>query len=154
MRDGGEAGAAALASARAGEIFGLETLAAGVQDYAQNVTRFLVVARAATPLGPPDKTTVVFTLGDEAGALFRALSVFALRGIDLTKLESRPVRGRPWEYFFYADLASARQDLACARALVNLGEFARGVRTLGSYPRWRPPAAAAPAGPNGPAGLP
>ena len=154
VRDGGEAGAAALASARAGEIFGLETLAAGIQDYAQNVTRFLVVARAATPLGPPDKTTVVFTLGDEAGALFRALSVFALRGIDLTKLESRPVRGRPWEYFFYADLASARQDLACARALVNLGEFARGVRTLGSYPRWRPPAAAAPAGPNGPAGLP
>jgi prephenate dehydratase len=140
VRDGGEPGAAAIASARAGGIFGLETLAAGIQDYAQNVTRFLVVARGATPLGTPDKTTVVFTLGAEAGALFRALSVFALRGIDLTKLESRPVRGRPWEYFFYADVAAARQDLACARALVNLGEFAGGVRTLGSYARWRQPA--------------
>jgi len=137
LRDGGHADAAAIASARAGEIFGLETLEAGIQDYAQNVTRFLVIARRAVPLGPPDKTTIVFTVGNEPGALFRALSVFALRGIDLTKLESRPVRGRPWEYFFYADLAAARQDHTCTRALVNLGEFARGVRTLGSYPRWR-----------------
>jgi len=141
VRDGGLGDAAALASARAAEVFGLETLAAGVQDYPHNVTRFLIVSRAAMPLGTPDKTSVVFTLGDQPGALFKALSVFALRDIDLTKLESRPVRGRPWEYFFYADLAASRQDHACARALVHLAEFTRGVRTLGSYPRWRGEAA-------------
>lgn len=141
IRERGLADTAAIASARAAEVFGLDTLAAGVQDYPHNVTRFLVVSRRAEPLGVPDKTSVVFTLGDEPGSLFKALSVFALREIDLTKLESRPVRGRPWEYFFYADLAAARQDHACARALVHLAEFTRGVRTLGSYPRWRSEAA-------------
>ena len=70
------------------------------------------------------------------GALFKALSVFALRDIDLTKLESRPARGRPWEYFFYADIVSARDDVRCGRAIVHLAEFARWVKTLGSYPRW------------------
>ena len=61
------------------------------------------------------------------------MSAFALRGIDLTKLESRPIRGRAWEYMFYADLAVSRDDLNCARALVNLAEFGRWVRTLGTY---------------------
>jgi prephenate dehydratase len=137
VRDGTLRDTAAVASARAADVFGLETLAAGVQDYPHNITRFLILGRGATALGTPDKTSVVFTLGDEPGALFKALSVFALRGIDLTKLESRPVRSRPWEYFFYADLAIARQDPVCARAIMHLEEFSRGVRTLGSYPRWR-----------------
>jgi prephenate dehydratase len=91
------------------------------------------------PLAPPDKTSLVFTLRSEPGALFKALSVFALRGIDLSKLESRPVPGRPWEYLFYADVAAAREDLPCARAMVHLAEFAASLRTLGSYPRWREP---------------
>ena len=91
------------------------------------------------PLGTPDKTSVVFTLKSEPGALFKALSVFALRGIDLTKLESRPVPGRPWEYRFYVDVAAAREDLSCTRAIVHLAEFADSLRTLGSYPRWREP---------------
>ena len=66
-----------------------------------------------------------------------ALSVFALRDTDLTKIESRPIRGRPWEYLFYVDLPVARHDLRCARALVHLAEFARSMRTLGSYPSWK-----------------
>ena len=66
-----------------------------------------------------------------------AVSVFALRDIDLTKLESRPIRGRPWEYLFYVDLPVGRHDLRCARALVHLAEFARSMRTLGSYPSWK-----------------
>jgi len=135
IRDGGLTDTAAIASARAGQVFGLEVLASGVQDYAANLTRFVVIARSDDATQTPDKTTVLFALANEPGALFKALSVFALRDIDLTKLESRPVRGRPWEYMFYVDLNIARQDLRCARALVHLAEFARWVRTLGSYPR-------------------
>jgi prephenate dehydratase len=128
---------AAIASARAGELFGLEALRAGIQDYDDNITRFLAIGREPTPLAPPDKTSVVFTLRNEPGALFKALSAFALRGIDLSKLESRPVAGRPWEYLFYVDVAAAREDLQCGRAMANLAEFAASLRTLGSYPRWR-----------------
>ena len=72
----------------------------------------------------PDKTSIVFSLPNEPGSLFKALSVFALRGVDLTKLESRPIPGRKWEYLFYADLAAARDDLPCVRALAHMAEFA------------------------------
>ncbi len=126
--------AAAIASARAGELFGLQPIRSGIQDYDNNTTRFLVVGRAPLSATRPDKTSIVFTLANEPGALFKALSAFALRGIDLTKLESRPIPGRKWEYLFYVDLAAARDDLACERALAHLGEFAPMVRVLGSYP--------------------
>jgi prephenate dehydratase len=128
---------AAVASARAAEAFGLDILRSGIQDYEDNITRFIIVARDPAPLGTPDKTTLAFSLKNEPGALFKALSVFALRDIDLTKLESRPVRGRPWEYLFYVDLAAGRDELPCTRAIVHLAEFAHWVRTLGSYPKWR-----------------
>jgi prephenate dehydratase len=129
--------AAAIASARAGEIFGLVPLASSIQDFDDNITRFLVIGRRALNDAPADKTTVVFSLPNEPGALFKALSVFALRGVDLTKLESRPIPGRPWEYLFYADLAAARDDLSCGRALTHLAEFAPTLRILGSYPSWK-----------------
>ena len=127
---------AAIASARAAELFGLEILQTGVQDFADNITRFILIGRDPKPLADPDKTSIAFALHNGPGALFKALSVFALRDIDLTKLESRPARGLPWEYVFYADLGAGRQDLRCGRAIVHLAEFARWVRTLGSYPRW------------------
>jgi arogenate/prephenate dehydratase len=136
IRDQNLADTAAVASARAAEIFGLEVLRAGIQDFRDNITRFLLIARDPQPLGPPDKTTVVFSLPNAPGALFKALSVFALRDIDLTKLESRPMRGRPWEYLFYVDLAAGRTDVRCGRALIHLAESARWVKTLGSYARW------------------
>jgi prephenate dehydratase len=137
VADSGQKDAAAIASARAGEVFGLVSLAASVQDFDDNITRFLVVGR--TPIGSvvPDKTSIVFSLPNEPGSLFKALSVFALRGIDLTKLESRPIPGRPWEYLFYVDLGIARDEVACARALGHLGEFAPMLRTLGTYASWR-----------------
>ncbi len=139
IRDGGLRDTGAIASERAAEVFGLSILMAGVQDFADNTTRFLLVGRDQTPLGPANKTTIVFTVTNDAGALFKALSVFALRDIDLTKLESRPIPERPFEYLFYADLTASRDDLPCARALMHLAEFAPLLRTLGSYPRWEEP---------------
>src|SRR4029453_4819960 len=130
---------AAIASERAGTLFGLEPLRTGIQDYDDNITRFLAISRQRVPLGPPDKTSLVFTLKSSPGALFKALSVFAPPDIDLSKLESRPVPGRPWEYLFYLDVAAAREDLQCARAMVHLAEFAPSLRTLGSYPPWPDP---------------
>lgn len=139
VRDERRRDTAAIASERAGELFGLEALRTGVEDFDDNITRFLAIGHQHAALAAPDKTSVVFTLRNEAGALFKALSVFALRGIDLSKLESRPVPGRPWEYLFYADVAAALEDPQCARAMANLAEFAASLRTLGSYPRWREP---------------
>jgi prephenate dehydratase len=118
-------------------VFGLVALASSIQDFDDNVTRFLVIGRRPIGDAVPDKTTIVFSLPNEPGSLFKALSVFALRGVDLTKLESRPIPGRPWEYLFYADLATARDQLACERALAHLAEFASMLRTLGSYASWK-----------------
>jgi prephenate dehydratase len=135
--------AAAIASARAGEVFGLKPLRSSIQDYAHNTTRFLVISRQRLSSAKADKTSIVFTLPNEPGALFKALSVFALRGIDLTKLESRPLPDRKWEYLFYVDLAASRDDKPCSNALAHLSEFAPIVRVLGSYPSHRPAAPAA-----------
>ena len=137
VADAGLKDAGAIASARAGEVFGLVSLAASVQDFDDNITRFIVVGGTPLPNRVADKTSIVFTLPNEPGSLFKALSVFALRGISLTKLESRPIQGRPWEYLFYVDLAAARDEVHCTRALAHLGEFAPMLRTLGTYASWK-----------------
>src|SRR5438094_5570262 len=137
IADGQMDDAAAIASLRAAEVFGLVPLKSSIQDYEHNITRFLVIGRRPLSAAVPDKTTIVFSVPNEPGALFKALSVFALRGVDLTKLESRPIPGRPWEYLFYADVEAARDDLPCARALAHLAEFAPTLRTLGSYASWK-----------------
>jgi prephenate dehydratase len=126
-----QADAAALASRRAAEVFGLEVLQEAVQDYEFNITRCAIVGGALPP--EANTTTIVFALPSTPGALFKALSVFALRDINLTKLESRPMRGRPWEYLFYVEVDARRDDLPCARALTHLAEFAKWSRVLGSY---------------------
>jgi prephenate dehydratase len=126
-------GAAALASRRAAEVFGLEVLQEAVQDYEYNITRFAIIGGALPSDG--NKTTIVFSLPSTPGALFKALSVFALRDINLTKLESRPLRGSPWEYLFYVEVDARRDDLQCARALTHLAEFAKWTRVLGTYKR-------------------
>jgi prephenate dehydratase len=127
-------GAAALASRRAATVFGLEVLQEAVQDYEFNITRFAIIGGAQAE--DANKTTIVFALPSTPGALFKALSVFALRDINLSKLESRPFRGRPWEYLFYVEVDARRDDLACTRALTHLGEFATFMRVLGTYKGW------------------
>jgi prephenate dehydratase len=124
-------GAAALASRRAAEVFGLEVLQEAVQDYEFNITRFAIIGGVPAP--GANKTTIVFALPSTPGALFTALSVFALREINLSKLESRPLRGRPWEYLFYIEVDARADDPACADALTQLGEFAQWMRVLGTY---------------------
>ncbi len=133
------AGAAAIASDRAAAVFGLDVLRAGIQDFADNITRFLIVTRPAAiadmdSARAPNKTTLVFTLPNTPGSLFKALSVFALREIDVTKVESRPIPGRPWEYMFYLDIGIGQQEHRCGRALMHLAEFAPSLKSLGSYP--------------------
>jgi arogenate/prephenate dehydratase len=132
IREGRLRHIAAIASRRAAEVFQLDVLREGIQDYDNNITRFFVIARDGAVEGA-NKTTIAFVLPNTPGALFRALSVFALRDIDLTKMESRPIRGRTWEYMFYADIAVPLEDPQCARALANLADFAQVVRTLGTY---------------------
>jgi len=137
LKESGDPTTAAIASRHAAQVYGLEALVEGIEDDPANYTRFLAIAQQ--PVEPPDeaKTSIVFTLNNQAGAMFKALSVFALRDIDLTKLESRPLVGRLWEYLFYIDFGLAQSDPRALHALENLGEFAPMLRVLGSYPRHR-----------------
>jgi prephenate dehydratase len=131
--------AAALASRRAAQVYNLEILRHNMEDNPENYTRFLALARHPRQVTNPEdgeyKTSIVFSLANKPGSLFKALSVFALREIDLTKIESRPVQGKPWEYLFYIDFAGHSQALNCQRALEHLSELAPFLRVLGSYPR-------------------
>jgi prephenate dehydratase len=133
-----EAGAAAIASAAAAEVYGAQILAAGIEDDQQNFTRFLLLARETEASKPPpeaDKTSIVFALEHRTGALFRAMAVLALREIDLMKIESRPLIGRPWEYSFYVDFIGNTAEPRVQNALAHLAEFAMNVKVLGCYRR-------------------
>jgi len=135
---------AAIASDRAGDIYGAATLAAGIEDHAQNFTRFFLAAPAHAGLSPVAdgtarrwKTSLLLRVANKPGALFRALGAFALRDIDLTKIESRPIEGRPWEYAFYVDVVGNASEDPLVGALENLRGVADVVKILGSYPtRW------------------
>jgi prephenate dehydratase len=125
---------AAIASRLAAELYGAAVLEEGLEDHAENYTRFLVVTRepAGTERGEATKTSLMFALGNGPGTLHRALGVFAARGLNLTKIESRPLPGQPWEYLFYLDVQGDQSEVN--RAVNELRAFASGVRIFGAYP--------------------
>ena len=132
LRDGPDTNGA-IGSALAARLYGGQILLEGIEDDPQNYTRFLVLAREAGPLETATKTSLVFTLRHEPGILHRAIGAFSLRGIDLAKIESRPLRGRPWEYLFYLDVLGDPRG-ATGEALEELRGLAASLRILGSYP--------------------
>jgi len=124
---------AGIAGKQAATVYKGKILAAGIEDDKKNFTRFFLIRRARRVLTGANKTSIAFRLKNVPGALYKALSVFALRDISLSKIESRPMRGRPWEYVFYADFLRGDDDIA-RNALNHLGEVADLVKVLGIYP--------------------
>ena len=132
IRDG-----AAVASARAAEVYHMEIIAREIEDTPNNFTRFFVLARQDSPLSGKDKSSIVFSVKHKPGSLHEFLREFALRNINLTKIESRPTRQKPWEYNFYLDFEGHREDKAFQEALVNLEKNSLFIKVLGSYPKAR-----------------
>ena len=126
---------AGLASAWAANIYEMNIIQPEMQDDPENYTRFVVVS--PTPISPQGeaKTSIVFSMDNVPGSLFKSLAVFALRDIDLTKIESRPLQGKRWQYFFYIDFIGSQTEERCKNALNHLQEITSFFRVLGSYPR-------------------
>lgn len=140
--DNGRREEAAIASRIAAGIYKATILAAGIESNPQNFTRFFVMARPdrrklmrLRHVSKTLKTSIVFRTTNKPGALFQALEAFAKGKIDLTKIESRPIVGRPWEYSFYLDFVGDRNTPAARRALASLTHVAESLRIFGSYPR-------------------
>ena len=125
--------AAGIAARRAASEYGGRVLLSDIEDDQQNYTRFLLITKSKKIGAGANKTSIGFALKNTPGVLFKALSVFALRDISLSKIESRPMRGRPWEYVFFADILRG-DDEAAQNALRHLGEIAEFVKVLGIYP--------------------
>ncbi|HEY3037082.1 MAG TPA: prephenate dehydratase [Pyrinomonadaceae bacterium] len=124
---------AAIAGIRAANIYGGNVLRKNLEDHAENYTRFVLLTTSTGTNSGANKLSLVMKLPHRSGALHRALQPFADRGIDLLKIESRPIKGRPWEYHFYLDLQASTNDEKVVKALAELGERATEVRVLGCY---------------------
>lgn len=126
---------AAVASARAAEIYNMKILARGIEDNPSNFTRFFILSEKGSPPSGNDKTSIVFSVKHEPGALYRVLAELARRNISLTKIESRPNRKKAWEYNFYLDIEGHHLDMICREALSAMERNSLFVKVLGSYPR-------------------
>ncbi|MBF0387147.1 MAG: prephenate dehydratase [Candidatus Omnitrophica bacterium] len=130
----GEKNAAALASLECARIYGLKVVQANIQDVAHNATRFYIIGHeSARPTGR-DRTSIVFSIKDSAGVLYRMLEPFARNTINLTRIESRPIKKKAWDYYFFVDLEGHQQDLKVKKALARLEAMCKFLKVLGSYP--------------------
>jgi prephenate dehydratase len=137
LMSNGPRDAAAIAGKWAAELYGGEIVAAEIEDHPENYTRFLLLSKPEESVvanGGAPKTSLFFRTPNTPGSLFRALAAFALRDINMLKIESRPIVGRPWEYSFYVDISGDTNDPNIARAIDHLREMCEVVRVLGCYP--------------------
>ncbi len=125
---------AAIAGVLAAEKYGLRVLEHDIQDNAANATRFLVLGRQCSPATGHDRTSLMFSIADQVGALYRALAPFRRYRINMTKIESRPSKRKAWEYFFFVDCDGHMSDRKVAKAITLLNEHCSYVKVLGSYP--------------------
>ena len=135
IKEEGITGGAAIASTRAAEIYRMQIIAREIEDNPNNFTRFFILAKQDSPPSGNDKTSIVFSVRHKPGALYEFLKELAARNINLTKIESRPTRQKPWEYNFYLDFEGHREDEAPREALENLRNYSIFVKVLGSYPK-------------------
>ncbi len=129
-----EKGAGALASELAAAVYGLKILSRNIEDSAGNITRFLVLGKRSAPPSGRDRTSIIFSLPHRAGTLHDALNVFKVRGINLTRIESRPSKKKAWEYYFFVDLEGHCRSRKVREALEELESRAKFLKILGSYP--------------------
>jgi chorismate mutase/prephenate dehydratase len=127
--------AGAIASERAAELYDMKILTNDIADNPNNYTRFFVLSKTSPPATGNDKTSIIFSTKHVAGALYDALGELAIRGINMTKIESRPTRKRPWEYNFYLDFEGHQSEKRCIEAIEELSDKSVFVRILGSYPK-------------------
>jgi chorismate mutase/prephenate dehydratase len=139
LKEKGLKDAAAVASEKAAEIYGMKILAREIEDTPTNYTRFFVISKNDAAKTGKDKTSIIFAATHTPGALYHALEEFEKRNINLTKIESRPTKQKPWEYNFYLDFEGHRTEENCAEALKALEKKAAFLKILGSYPRAEQP---------------
>jgi len=131
-----DAGVAAIGSEVAAEAYGLEFVSRDIQDHSGNTTRFLVIGKKTPESSGNDVTTAAFTIRrDQSGALYHLLAPFAKHGVNLTAVQSRPMKGKPWEYIFFVDMEGHETDPEVGRALDEAAAYAHSHKVLGSYPR-------------------
>lgn len=133
VKEWGDISKAAISGGLAARLYGLEVLQENIHDNPYNTTRFVVVSREPEPLHKPDKATVTFLVANQVGSLAKLLTCFAEHGVNLSKIESRPIPGRSWEYFFFADFEGAMDEAELTQALEAAACCARELRLMGRY---------------------